>query len=168
VSLDLASLRPLVEIIAAERTRSRPDLFEDAVQEGLVAAWQATEGRDLADPRVYATAAARRRISGFLSGRSAFGAPSRQGRRDAQDEVVAPLVTEDGTFVHEPADPAAPAALEAVEVVPAVRAAVARLEPGDRLLVFRRFWLDEVPTKAEHNRWRVVRDRLAADLGAAA
>ena len=134
MSARLAALRPLVEIIAAERTTSRPELFDDAVQEGLIAAWQALEARPDA-PAAYVTGAARNGVRSALRGRITGG--GHQGRQDAADfaDGFAP------DYEH-PSCPAAAKALELAELVPhlpVIRAAVAALEPRDVELVVLRF-----------------------------
>ena len=143
----LPSLDPLVCIIAAERTRTRPDLFDDACQEGRIAVWQAETKRPDA-PRAYLTAAARNGVANHLRGRGCFGAPSRQGRAeplDHADSIHVDEDTEETLALLE--DPEASLALDRAEIALAraeVRSAVAAIEdPTDREIVYRRFWLDE-------------------------
>src|SRR5689334_16557993 len=80
----IQDIRPLVEIIAAERTSSTPHLFDDAVQEGLIAAWRATEARPDA-PRSYVVGAARNGVRSVVRGRSFTGQASHRGWQDAGD-----------------------------------------------------------------------------------
>jgi RNA polymerase sigma factor (sigma-70 family) len=142
--IDFARLRGLVEIMAAERTRDHPELFDDAVQEGMIAAWRAHEARGDRSPAYY-HAAARHGVLSVLRGRHSFGHEGRRGWQDAHDSSV-PLVvrSEDGeeSMV---ADPEAIWAQEEVESGPRfaeIRRAVAELDPEDRAIVFGRYWLD--------------------------
>ncbi len=50
------------------RTRDADD-FDDLVQEGVVAAWQATRREERTDPATYGAVSARRRITSMLTGR---------------------------------------------------------------------------------------------------
>lgn len=174
---DLATLRPLVEIMAAERTKDAPHLFEDSVQEGLIAAWQASEARPDASP-AYVRAAARNGTTNLVRGRSPFGAPSHRGRQDAHD-TAGPLVqtSADGVeyLVAEPADPTAARDLDVADFREAVREAVSRLDPLDAEIVLLRYWHDlgfaEIskrvgrPAGTLSRRWtEIIRPRLAADL----
>lgn len=133
------AFRRLVHIMAAERTVGRPADFNDAVQEGLTAAWRA-ETKHPGNGEAYYRTAARRAIVGYLTGRSAFGAPSRRGRPDAYDHVRPTRADEDG--VAAVVDEVFDAGFDTVDLRPAVRAAVAGLEDRDRWLVFLRFWED--------------------------
>lgn len=148
----LDTLAPLVGIIAREATKGRPDLYEDARQEGLIAAWRVFAD-DPDAPRSHGTVAARSAIRAYLRGRPTFGGTGHQGRPDAFDRSE-PW----------PDDLDALGDAPDVETRLVVRAAVAELPPEDRALVFRRFWADAQPTKAEHNRWRAVRVHLRETL----
>lgn len=81
---NLYELRPLVEIIAAERTTSTPHLFDDAVQEGLIAAWRARQSRPDA-PHGYVVGAARNGVRSVLRGRPMTGQTGHRGWMDAGD-----------------------------------------------------------------------------------
>lgn len=170
------SLRPLIEIMASERTKERPDLWEDAVQEGLIRAWRVLTDRPGSD-RAYVTAAARRGVGDVLRGRPLTGEEGRRGYMDAADHSD-PLVVEtaDGEeFATEPADASAEDAFLAVDYRDEVRAAVGRLEPEDRDVVFLRYWRDlgyrEIspivgkPAGTLSRRWtETIRPRLREDL----
>ena len=82
--MNLHALRPLVEIIAAERTTTAPHLFDDAVQEGLIAAWKAENARPDA-PRSYVVGAARNGVRSVLRGRPMTGQEGHRGWQDASD-----------------------------------------------------------------------------------
>lgn len=171
----LATLTPLISIIAREATAHRPDLYADARQEGLITAWQV-----LADPaprldlRTYAIAAARRAIGNVLRGRPMTGAPRHQGRQDAADAGVLSL----DALLQDPADPVAAAALASAETTAhatEISRALAGLSPADRLLVDVRFWRDGTfadvaaatgrPVGTCSRRWtEIVRPHLAAEL----
>lgn len=73
--------------VANDRARSQPNLIDDAAQEGMVGwfeAWQHRPGN-----LAYCKAAAYNRIVGFLTGHaSPTGAPSRQGRRQADERML--------------------------------------------------------------------------------
>lgn len=143
--MTLTTLRPLIHIIAAERTHTRPDLFDDAVQEGLISAWQASVKNPDA-PRQYLTAAARNGVTHVLQGRSMTGAPSRQGRREPLDDSSSLTFDDDAddttsTVADPSADDALTAVLDTVHA-PDVRTAVAGLPPTDAELVTLRFGAD--------------------------
>lgn len=103
----LATMRPLLEIAASERQDGQNNLWDDMVQEGLIAAWQAME-RHPGKEDVYYRAAGKNGVRNLVRGRSHFGSPSRQGRRDAMTAAV-PLVhtRDDGSeyLVAEPVEP---------------------------------------------------------------
>jgi RNA polymerase sigma factor (sigma-70 family) len=170
-------LAPLVGIIARERTRERPDLYDDARQEGMIRAWVVLECRPDAPP-AYVAAAARRAVNDVVRGRPPFGAESHRGRQDAHD-TAGPLTREsaDGAeyLVADPEDLAAADALTASEVAEAVREAVTDLDAEDRAVVFGRYWLDQGfaeiaetlgrPAGTLSRRWtEKIRPRLRADL----
>lgn len=139
----IEQMRPLIEIMAAERTKESPHLFEECVQEGMIAAWQAMEKHPHKDS-VYYRAAARNGVINPLRGRSAFGAEPHRGTQDAWG-FTGPLVIEvDGveTLVVDPEDPHALEAYDAVGY-DAVHSAVADLAPEDRALVHGRYWADK-------------------------
>lgn len=137
------------EVVAAEESarERRPELFEDAAQEGRIAAWRVLEERpDASGP--YVRTAVRRAVRDVFRGRPATGAPSHRGRQDAFDEA-GPLEVEksDGGvyLVAEPADRVAGDALEAVERredVARLLEAVAGLPDRERFYVWARFWRD--------------------------
>ena len=84
----LAALTPLITLIAGERTASTPDLFDDARQEGLIAAWRFLAKRPDA-PTALVTHVARRAILDLLAGRHAFGSLPRSCSRDAAGTALA-------------------------------------------------------------------------------
>lgn len=127
----------LVQTMAAERTRDRPDLFDDAVQEGLIAAWRAQEAHPDASP-TYLTGAARNGVRGAVAGRAPFGHSPHRGTQDAADSSI----PTDSDLFPDPEDPTSAAALAAVEVVvelAEVRTAVRDLCDTDRDIVRLRF-----------------------------
>lgn len=130
---DLATLRPLVEIMAAERC---PDRFDDAVQEGMIAAWNATQERPDA-PGAYIRAAARNGVVSVARGRPFTGHVPHRGWQDAHAHSI-PYPDD-----FDVADPTTEAALERVErhvIAESVRWAVGQLHPDDQDLVRERFW----------------------------
>lgn len=140
----LATLTPLLGIIAAERTADRPDLFDDVRQEALIRAWEVERDKPEA-PREYVLAAARRAAADVLRGRPAFGEESHRGRQDAHDTAGPLTVSEDDDVdeVAPLADRSAERALaeaDLVDVREAVRGAVRALPEDDREAVFLRFW----------------------------
>lgn len=142
----LTALRPLIHIIAAERTSTRPDLFDDAVQEALIASWTTSTSHPDAS-RAYVTAAARNAVTGVLQGRPYTGAPSRRGWQDAGDSAVTLTPVYDGEetvtadLTDPTTEPAFDAALSRVHAHE-VRAAVAALSEDDAVLVALRFGRD--------------------------
>lgn len=133
-------LRRFIEIVAAERTIGQPDLFDECVQEGMIAAWQAME-RHPGKPEVYYRVAAKNGIMDALRGRT-FGRETRRGWRDAHGSSESLWETsEDGQEVMV-VEPAMEAPYAALDVQEAVREAVAELSPEDRALVFSRYWED--------------------------
>lgn len=120
------TLRPLLGIIARERTQDRPDLYDDALQEGLIRAWSVESAKPEA-PREYVLAAARRAIGDVVRGRPLTGEPSHRGRQDLADVALSLDAVRDAEEdrPEDPADPAASAAMEAVEVT-AYRERIAR------------------------------------------
>lgn len=142
--LDLQRLRPLVEIMAAERTKDAPHLFEDSVQEGLIAAWTAHGQRPGKAPTYY-RAAARNGVTSVVRGRPMTGAPSRRGWQDAHDSAGPLMVSAGdniGEFVIEPADVRAGDAFNGVDYKDSVRDAILTLDEDDQRLVYLRFWSD--------------------------
>lgn len=140
-------LVPLVDIMAAEQTREAPWLFEDARQEGLIAAWRVLEERPGVSA-AYVHTSARRGVGNVLRGRPFFGQESRKGWQDAH-KGAEPIERTNGdgeTYVAaEGADGAAEGLFEAVEArVDAewLRSLVAGLPERDRFYVWARFWRD--------------------------
>lgn len=134
----LPRITPLVGIIAREKTAARPELYDDARQEGLIAAWLA-EAADPTRSREYLVATARRAIAHVVGGRASFGAEGRRGWQDAH-KSAGPLVVGRGDsegFVIDPADVTAAdafAEVDELDVSGHVWRAVAELvevHPGD-------------------------------------
>lgn len=138
--LDLSRLRGLVEVMAAERTKESPDLFDDAVQEGMIAAWEASEARPDA-PSAYLHGAARNGVRNVVSGRCLTGQEGRRGWQDAHDSADPLTVTTAGgeEYVIEPACARSERDF-AVIGLEHVRDAVAALPAGDAALVHARYW----------------------------
>lgn len=166
--------RRFVEIVAAEHTRGAPHLFDDCVQEGMIAAWRAWDKDDTKAPAYY-RASARNGVRSVVSGRSQTGHEGRRGWQDAHkgsEPLLAP--GEDGgeAFVFEPS---VEAPYGAVEIQDAVREAVRDLPDEDRLLVWGRYWEDRRfqdlseplgrPTGTLQRRWtEIVRPVLREKL----
>lgn len=137
--IDLSALPPLAELMASE-SGVHPNLWEDAVQEGMIRAWLTAESRPDSSP-AYVHTAMRHSIKDIASGRSPFGAPSRQGRREPLDTHFEQMPDEEShafvTFapydrVEELAD----------MDVAAVRRAVKALPARDQWLIHLRFTQD--------------------------
>jgi hypothetical protein len=177
----LDTLTPLIGIIARERTSARPDLYDDARQEGLIRAWTVEQAKPDA-PRQYVLAAARRGIADVVRGRPSFGAASHRGNRDAADSAhgfhLDAETAED--FAAELADPAAEAALLRVEDRDAYRrvlVSVRALSPTLRRVVELRLAGEEfaaigravgVSTATAHRRYMAAVVALRADQERAA
>lgn len=171
-------LRRFVEIVAAERTKDQPDLFDECVQEGMIAAWQAME-RHPGKTDTYYRAAAKRGVLNPLRGRSPFGHESMRGSKDASSASQSIYGTNsDGDDVLV-VEPSIEAPYAAIDVQGAVREAVAGLDEADRVLVFGRFWeglsyaemADILLTKKNRLEWRwmqTIRPALEDALGAVA
>ncbi len=145
--MDLTTIYPLVTLMAGEQTRGKPWLFEDARQEGLIKAWQASESKPEAG-RQYAAAAARHGVWGVVTGRHSYtGQPSRAGTRGRWDAmpgaVSSDALTEDGISI-EHADETAGLPFEVADMTDVrarVRAAVSALpDARDREIVYLAFW----------------------------
>jgi len=172
---------PLVGIMAREWTAKsppRPDLYDDARQEGLVAVWRVlTECPE--SSQAYVSTCARHAVIGVVRGRPSFGAPSHRGRHEPLDSAEH---LDRGVYDIEPADLRAEAYLYAADINKAVRLAVATLPlEEDRYLVYLRYWLDlgfadaarilGRPEGTLSRRWTenirpVLRERLAPLLAA--
>lgn len=144
----LDTLRPLLAVIARERTAARPDLYDDALQEGMIRAWSVEQEKPDA-PREYVLAAARNAIGDVARGRPALGAASHRGRQDAADTAI-PLVQRDPDGEEaelDVEDASAALAMRQAESAAArwdIAAAVASLPVGSDIeLVARRFWGDQ-------------------------
>lgn len=153
-------LAPLVDLMAKERTKGqgrvlfqmgdrarKPWLYDDAYQEGLIAAWRVSQTHpDQSD--AYQTAAARNAVVGVLSGRPLTGEDGRKGWQDAHDsagpiEVESP---EGGTVtLGEDRPDWGPvdgfAAVERRADLGPVLDAVRGLSERDRMYVWLRFWV---------------------------
>lgn len=141
-AVTVEGLAPLVGIMAAERTKDRPSDFDDAYQEGLIAAWRALE--NFVSP-AYVTACARNAIGDVLRGRPSFGAAPHRGAKDAHT-VAGPFthdVDDDPDNLYALSDEAALAAILRAQMAPhavEVRAAVADLRAEDATAVYLRFY----------------------------
>ena len=162
---ELRAARPLVEIMAAERCKDRPDLFQDAVQEGLIALWRVSETHPDASDR-YRRACARNAVANVLRGRPLTGQASRRGWQDAATTAV-------------PVDPTMPdpayvepgfARVETDSETSFLREAVAGLPDRQREYVVLRFWggMSDAEiaaalgttASAMHHVWRAARKNL--------
>lgn len=77
-----------IGVIANGICLSKPWMFDDAVQEGLIAYWEAWQHQP--GNKGYCFGAARLRMKGFVGrGDHAFGAPSRQGKQQVTEQRVA-------------------------------------------------------------------------------
>jgi DNA-directed RNA polymerase specialized sigma24 family protein len=142
-SFTLASLCPLLGVMAAERAKGDPHLYDELRQEGLVTAWRVMRERP-DSTRPYVTVSARRAMDALLRGRPAFGAPTHRGRREPLDTATPYALTVEDEDDHAGAlaDATAAQALARAELVD-LRAEVAR--EVDRLgrdseIVRLRFW----------------------------
>lgn len=170
--------RRLVEIMAAERTSDRPDLFDDCVQEGLIAAWRAMEDHP-GKPDAYYRAAARNGVLGPLRGRASFGHESTRGKEDAHTSSVPLTASTDDGVEYLVVEPAVEAPYASLDVQEAVREAVRHLDDAERYLIWSRFWEDknfpeiaaELETRTNRLQWLwstsgagSIRDRLRESL----
>jgi DNA-directed RNA polymerase specialized sigma24 family protein len=165
----LSTLTPLIGIIAREKTTTRPDLYDDARQEGLIRAWTVEESKPDA-PREYVLAAARRGIGDVVRGRPAFGEVGRRGWKDAADTAHGFHLDADTAedYAEALADPGAEAAFLAVEDRDARRRlyrAVKSLRPDLRFVVEERLAGSEfalighradVSTATAHRRYKAA------------
>lgn len=134
--------RRFVEIVASERTGDRPDLFDDCVQEGLIAAWQAME-RHPDKPDVYYRVAAKNGVMNLLRGRSPFGHEAQRGKEDAHSTSTPLVAVSSDGVEYLVAEPAYEAPYGALDVQEAVRQAVLALDDAERYLIWSRFWEDK-------------------------
>lgn len=142
-SLSLASLAPLLGVMAAERAKGDADLCDELRQEALVAAWRVMSERPDAS-RAYVTVSARRAMDAILRGGSPFGAPSHRGRAEPLDTAAPYTLSaqEEDDHASVLADAASASALQRVELDD-VRAEVAREVARlgrDGIIVQLRFW----------------------------
>lgn len=137
----LESLVPIVGIIAKERTRSWPDKHDDAVQEGMIAAWQVLQKRPDA-PRSYVVGAIRNRVTASSMGRASFGKPPMRGRQ----QVDAMLLDDLSSVDEDTVDP-----WQAVDTAMDVQAAMELWSSEQRKLAFLVFYQDM--TLAEASAW---------------
>lgn len=126
----LESLRPIIGVIARERTREDPSNYDDAVQEGMINAWRAITSRPDA-PRPYALVAAKNGIRGHVSGRATYGKPSSRGRRMVEPTFIEDMSTVDVNFD----DP-----WQAVDTAMDVHAAMQKWSDEQRKLAFLVFY----------------------------
>lgn len=175
----LATLAPLIGMIARERTRTTPHLYDDARQEGLIAVWRVAADRPDAS-RAYLVACARNAITGVVTRDTMTGKPSHRGREDAHTTAVGYRFDPDD----DPArtgwltDVGAAQALAAAEMAAHTRQvhdAVTALDPDDTDLVVLRFWRGQTfpeiardrarGTEVYRRRWvEHIRPRLRAQL----
>lgn len=129
--MNLEDLLPHIESTARYRTGSHPADFDDAVQEGLIAAWVAQE-KNPGRSDAYYLGAARRAILGFVTDEHRpTGAPTRRGGgRKKGDMQVIPLADWDSATPEPELD------LDALGVVRR------RLAEKERQIVFMRIWED--------------------------
>lgn len=144
---------------ARRRTASKPGMFDDALQEGLVGWWQASEKRP-AEP-AYAFGGARQRIIGFVTAHAApFGAPSRQGRRQVDERLLAEDETLEGVSAPVLATDDAAIAYHR----PEIRRAIEALTPRQRAIV-EKVALGVPLTSSQRGEWSGrLRPRLAVEL----
>lgn len=133
----LEQIAPLIRVMANERTQSKPDLFDDAVQEGMIAAWRAEQGRPGMSGTYY-RGAARNGVLNVAMGRPFTGQATRRGWQDAHNSSSP---TGD-TYPVEPMSTSAADAMAAIEAGDDVRQAVAKLEPELREVAYLHFWED--------------------------
>lgn len=147
-----------VQAAARRATASRPGMFDDALQEGLVGWWQAETRRP--GDHAYAYGAARQRVLGFVTDHAApFGAPSRQGRRQVESVLLRDPVSVERRCEARPVEDYAAAYHR-----PDIRAAVEQLTPRQREVV-RKVAFGEPLTSSQRGEWSGrLRPRLAEEL----
>lgn len=133
----LARMRPFIEILAAERTRESSE-YDDAVQEGLIAVWQASLAKPEAHQH-YLNAAAKYGVIRHLRGRPPFGTKGHQGWQDALTEAAA--FPDDFDAIAEEIEEEFEALLWRISA-DEVREAVGRLDDESHEIVDLRFWKD--------------------------
>lgn len=94
-TVNLESVRTIVGVIARERTRGFPDKYDDALQEGMICAWQVLQKRPDA-PRAYVIAAARNGVTSSSLGRAPFGKAPMRGSRQVDAFPFCALSSVDG------------------------------------------------------------------------
>lgn len=183
--MNLTDLQPYARTVAHMATLSRPHLEDDAAQEGLIAAWRATESKPDAS-LAYCKAAVRHAVHdtvvrGQMTGseRPVGGAGQGLVRHELDTQALEVQADNGGTvLVHDVADDDVELALHRIELADlraTVRAAVRSLEPADRLHVYLRVWegltarqIAEETDSTEARvaaRWnRTIRPRLVAIL----
>lgn len=131
MTLTIEDILSTAEEAARGRTASRPDDYDDAVQEGMIAAWTALERHpDKSDN--YYRSAARRGILGFVTDEHRpTGAPSRRGGGRKQNDVEITGIADWDAPLDDGGDPDV-----------GVRQVVTYLAEDDREIVFMKFWLD--------------------------
>ena len=129
--MNLEDLLPHIESTARYRTGSHQSDFDDAVQEGLIAAWTAQE-KNPGRSDAYYLGAARRAILGFVTDEHRpTGAPSRRGSGRKQGGMqIIPLADWDSPHPEPELD---------LDVLTVVRR---RLAEKERQIVFMRIWED--------------------------
>lgn len=145
----------MVRSEAGRRTASKPALFDDAQQEGLIAWWQAWEKKP-GDTR-HAYSAARKRIVGYATGHhKSFGHVGHRGWQEVE------LLSTDPIDLPHPAT--AETSPEIAYHRPEIREAVGRLTPRQKAIVAK-VALGEPLTAPQRTEWACrLRPRLAVEL----
>ena len=133
-------LERLLILIVNERIGSQSWLFDDALQEARIRAWQRLkQGK----PKGIAVYAARQAVIDVLRGGRMTGSKGNPGKVDTYRRTT-PIFRddEDGEYVYEPEDTSATDAFEQIEAREALRPLLAALPARDRGIVAARYFED--------------------------
>lgn len=138
VEATLDELYYLLYQIAGERTAHRPGLFEDALQEALIAAWlRLDEGKSIGIAVHNAKQAVVDLLrGGRMTGSQQAGIPI--GAHHRALPLVVPGGSDSDEYLIEPADPAATDAFDEVDSIDVLRGLLEPLSDDQRSLVLSR------------------------------
>lgn len=149
---DLRELEGLLVTIAAERTKESPALFDDALQEAMIGAWERLEQ---GHSKGIAIHKARQAATDVVRGRRMTGSKAEgRGVVDSHTKATS-LIRQSGDsggeeYVIEPSDPGADHAIEQIDARQALGAALSALQQHERYLLWMFFY--EGRTQAEIGR----------------